>query len=74
MTSIRAISSMIATGVVTFETEGNITAGLIAGIALFLVWGAPAATKTIFVLDNETGQMTAQPLDKAAQRYLDTKE
>lgn len=72
MTSMRTLASLIAGGYTAIEA--NPTVGIVLGLTLYLVWGAPAATKTIFVLDNETGEMKAQPIDKHAEKYLGTRK
>ena len=38
------------------------------------IWRPAAAGKTIFVMDQATGQMTPQPLDRAGERYLNTRK
>lgn len=73
MTHTKTLFALIATG-------SALVLGAVWWLALgigLLVWvWRPAATvsKIVFTLDTTTGEMKAQPQDKAAEDYLKTRD
>lgn len=46
-----------------------------SALGVWFIFGNPSgAGKTIFVMDQATGQMTPQPMDRAGERYLSTRK
>lgn len=65
----------ITAGIVYFGMHADWWVAAIIGlIAAYIFRDQAATTKLIQVIDLETGQVTTQPNDKHAEKYLSTRE